>query len=896
MRKLLLVVLFLFALLVVDSVYLAAITFLQWLQGANLENSVFQFVFLAHLALGVTIIIPVIVYSIMHLRRAIGRRNRLAVRLGLALFATVLVLLASGILLTRGVPLVELQHPVARSTAYWLHVAAPLVACWLFVMHRLAGRPIRWTAGIGIATISLVLSVAGVLLAANRGTGDLPQGNFLPSLARTSTGELIAAEHLMSDDYCAGCHSDIHDQWRYSAHRFASFNNPAYLFSVRNTRRVALERDGDVSAARFCAGCHDPVPLFSGAFDEPDFDDEHHPTAHAGITCVACHAIESLGSPRGNSDYVIAAPEHYPFAFSDSQFLNWVNGLLIKGKPAFHKHTFMKDFHRESEFCGTCHKVHLPEELNDYKWLRGQNHYDSFLLSGVSGHGVQSFYYPERAVSRCAECHMPLVPSEDLAARTVDATGALAVYAHHFPAANTAVPHLLDLPDEVNEHHRAMLKDALRVDVFAIRAGADIDAPVTAPIRPRIPALTPGETYVIDIVVRNLRVGHLFTEGTADSNEVWLDLTVTAGDQVIGRSGAIDPVDGEVDPWSHFVNAYVLDREGNRIDRRNAEDIFTKLYDHQIPPGAADVVHYRLRVPENAVGPVTVTADLRYRKFDTTYVRAFQGDAFSGNDLPIVTIASDEVALPVTGAEIIGDSPTVPAWQRWNDYGIGFLRKPDRSTLRQAEAAFREVSALDKADGALNLGRTFFREGRLDEAATELRKAASQGAHPWSVAWFSALVEVQNGELDTAIGRFYDLVDTQFAEARKRGFDFSRDYRLQNTLAQALFERAKLANSAEAANEFLQAAVKHFSITLQLDPENLAAHYGLAQAYTRLGKPDLADQHRKLHAIYRPDDNARDRAIGAARRRNAAANHAAEAVVIYDLQRTPAQQMTTGSR
>ena len=26
-------------------------------------------------------------------------------------------------------------------------------------------------------------------------------------------------------------------------------------------------------------------------------------------------------------------------------------------------------------------KVHLPEELNHYKWLRGQNHYDSFLLS-----------------------------------------------------------------------------------------------------------------------------------------------------------------------------------------------------------------------------------------------------------------------------------------------------------------------------------------------------------------------------------------------------------------------------------------------------------------------------------------------------------------------------------
>ena len=40
-----------------------------------------------------------------------------------------------------------------------------------------------------------------------------------------------------------------------------------------------------------------------------------------------------------------------------------------------------------------------------------------------------------------------------------------------------------------------------------------------------------------------------------------------------------------------------------------------------------------------------------------------------------------------------------------------------------------------------------------------------------------------------------------------------------------------------------------------------------------------------LHAIYKPDDNARDRAITAARRADPAADHAAEAVTVYDLQR-----------
>ena len=890
LRKLLLVVLFLFAVLVIDSVYLVSITFLQWLLDKNLENSVFQFVFLAHLGLGVAIIVPVLVYSVMHLRRAYWRPNRMAVRLGLWLFAITVLLLVSGILLTRGIPIVEVQDPAIRTALYWMHVIAPLVACWLFVLHRLAGRRIRWSAGIGITLASVVLSLGGVWIAAQQKPAETPQGNFFPSLARTSDGSLIPAQHLMSDDYCAGCHGDIHEQWQYSAHRFASFNNPAYLFSVRNTRRVAMERDGDVMAARFCAGCHDPVPLFSGAFDEPDFDDENHPTAQAGLTCVACHAIESLGSPRGNADYVISAPQHYPFAFSDNAFLGWVNGLLIKGKPSFHKRTFMKDFQREPEFCGTCHKVHLPEELNKYKWLRGQNHYDAFLLSGVSGHGVRSFYYPDRAITTCGECHMPLAASDDLAARTRNEDGLLAIRSHNFAAANTAIPYLLEFPDYVNEEHAAMLRGALRVDIFALHRGDDVDAEMMAPLRPNLPAVIPGETYKLDVVVRNLRVGHLFTEGTADSNEVWLDVTVKNGGRTIGRSGALAPHDRAVDPWSHFVNAYVLDRQGNRIDRRNAEDIFTKLYDHQIPPGATDVVHYRLQIPEQASGEITVSVSLRYRKFDTTYVRAFQGEAFETNDLPIVTIAADEIVLPVGGEAVTVEAPGIPEWQRWNDYGIGFLRKPGRGALRQAEAAFREVSALGRADGAMNLARTFIAEGRLDEAGDALRDAGAQGAYPWSVAWFSGLVDMQNGELDAAIETFGSLIETQFEEARSRGFDFSRDYVLRNKLAQALFERAKIARSDEESSRYLDMAAAHFEEALRLDPENLAAHYGLAQVYSRLSRPDLEAKHRELHNTYRPDNNARDLAIGAARRRDAAANHAAESIVIYDLQRPGAPE------
>ena len=71
------------------------------------------------------------------------------------------------------------------------------------------------------------------------------------------------------------------------------------------------------------------------------------------------------------------------------------------------------------------------------------------------------------------------------------------------------------------------------------------------------------------------------------------------------------------------------------------------------------------------------------------------------------------------------------------------------------------------------------------------------------------------------------------------------------------------------------------------DPENVAAHYGLAQAYADLGREAEAATHRALHAKYKPDDNARDRAVALARRRDPAADRAANSVVIYPLKPGP---------
>jgi hypothetical protein len=906
LAKLLFVVFGLFALLAVNSFYLLAVRALEAATDKVYQNWFYLLMFLAHLALGALLVVPVVVFGIAHARNAWNRPNRRAVRVGIGLLATALLLLASGIVLTRIEGVLVVKDPTTRSVAYWVHVITPLVAAWLFVLHRLAGRRIKWRVGLRWAAVAGVFA-AGMLALHSQ---DPRQWNvagpasgeryFFPSLARTATGNFIPAKVLMADSYCAQCHADVHEAWQHSVHRFSSFNNPPYLASVRETRKVSLARDGDLRAARWCAGCHDPVVFYSGRFDDPEFDDVNDPTGQAGITCTTCHAITHVNSVRGNADYTIEEPLHYPFAFSDSAMLRWLNRQLVVAKPELHRKTFLKPLHRTAEFCSTCHKVHLPPELNHYKFLRGQNHYDTFLLSGVSGHGVASFYYPPKATPTCQGCHMTTADSDDFGARDFDPTdAALEVHDHMFPSANTAIPHLVGMPDWVLEKHRAFNDGVMRIDLFGLKEGGTIDSPLVAPLRPQVPPLVPGRSYLVEAVIRTVKMGHPFTQGTADSNEVWVDAIVSSGGRVIGRSGGLGP-GNEVDPWSHFVNVYMLDRNGNRIDRRNAQDIFTPLYNHQIPPGAADVVHFRLDVPADVTGPITVDLKLRYRKFDTTYMRHVYGPE-TVNELPVLTLAADSVTFPV-GTGVVPENPPSPIdeWQRWNDYGIGLLRKAGtkaRGELAGAEAAFRRVEELGRPDGPLNLARVYLAEGRVADAAVDALGRASKFEPPapsWTLAWLSGLVDKQNGQLDQAITAFESILAASGPELRERGFDFSKDYNLLNELGSALFERAKLERGEarrQARVAYLERAVATFGRTLALDPENVPAHFNLALLYAQLGDAAKAQEHRELHQRYKPDDNARDRVIAIHRSRNPAANHAAEAIVLYDLRRPEAYEL-----
>jgi tetratricopeptide (TPR) repeat protein len=842
LRPFLWIILISFALLGANGAYLSSVTALTWLRGTTQQTPFYMLMVALHLVLGFLLIVPFIIFGTTHLATSWKRPNRAAVRFGLGLLGASLVILASGLILVR-LGGFEVRDPRLRDVGYWLHVLTPLAAVALYVKHRLAGPRIRWhwfrRISFAVAGFVILMGILHFQDPRKFGVKGPREGKryFYPSEAITATGKFIPAKTLMMDGYCMKCHQDAYSGWFHSAHHLSSFNNPAYRSSVRETRRVSLAADNSTQAARWCAGCHDPVPFFSGEFDDPNYDDVNNPTSQAGITCTTCHSITNVNDTRGNAAYTIEEPEHYPFATSDDPLLQWINNALVKAKPEMHRKTFLRPILRDPKFCSTCHKVGLPFGVTHYRdFVRGQNHYDSYHLSGVSGHGARSFYYPEVARTNCNECHMELKPSRDFGAKDFSGKGGRQIHDHLFIGANTALATMVGNKEIAERHARFLSDKKVRIDIFGLREGGVIDGKLLGPIRPETPTLKPGGKYLVETVVRTLLIGHPLSQGTADSNEIWVELVARAGGKIIGRSGGIG-ADGQVDPFSHFINIYMLDRDGNRIDRRNPQDIFVQLYNKQIPPGAGQVVHFGLEVPQSVAGPITLEANLNYRKFDRTYMNYVYGKG-AGPELPVVVMARDGVQLPVEGGPSATNepSPIQPAWQRYNDYGIGLLLEGGTSggqkgELKQAEQIFLKVTEMGPEDGWVNLARVYQKEGRIPEALAALEKAASHEkvAAPWVINWLSGQINARNGQLEQAIERFQSVLSTKIPE---RNFDFSLDYEVNNELAIALYARAiRESPSSSERLDFLRKTVAAYRRTLAIDSENVTAHYGLGRAY-----------------------------------------------------------------
>src|SRR5262249_9518996 len=142
------------------------------------------------------------------------------------------------------------------------------------------------------------------------------------------------------------------------------------------------------------------------------------------------------------------------------------------------------------------------------------------------------------------------------------------------------------------------------------------------------------------VVVRTRKIGHFFPGGTVDAFDVWLELQGKDADgRVVYWSGQVaNEGKGPVEEGAHFYKSDQLDEQGNPIHKRNAWQSRSVLYVRLIPPGAADVAHFRIKVPKDARGPITLSARLNYRKFAHYYTQfVYAGEPKRGQDPSLIS-------------------------------------------------------------------------------------------------------------------------------------------------------------------------------------------------------------------------------------------------------------------
>ncbi|MCB9751668.1 MAG: hypothetical protein H6713_16975 [Myxococcales bacterium] len=565
-------------------------------------------VFWAHVVLGALACAGLVVYTPLHLRRVAKTRAAAARVSGWILLALACGGALSGVAAL--VPELTLERSLGAGGVAALRVSHFAFGGGLLALlwtHRMqAPKDVPGLAEIA-ASLLLVLGVVGWAGAARRGPSERggAQSPVDPASAlRVADAAAPAVELLAETTRCADCHPAIVAQWEASAHRFASFANPFYLHALRT-----LDGLRGREATKFCAACHDPLPLLAGVFDSGAPLADSLPWADRGVTCLVCHAAVHGGDGGGNGDFTLATPTPLWPGVASPAPASGLAQLLVRARPDAHVARLGGAAALGDALCGTCHEVALPAEITAYRFLPGFNDFDAWQGSPFS-HEI-ALPLGQADPETCRSCHMRRVPADDPAARGGT------VLDHRFAAANLALAQ-----HNHDERWLARARDGLA------EAGASA-VPIAAStgeyqglLYGEGATLPTGAELVIHALVRATGVGHDFPGGTVDSHETWVELEVVdASGRTLARHGA--PLeDGGPPPDAHVLRARPLDEDGAPITERDAFRSRTVLYRHLAPAGAGEVVRYALTIPNDARGPVTITTRLWFRKFAREFIAA----------------------------------------------------------------------------------------------------------------------------------------------------------------------------------------------------------------------------------------------------------------------------------
>jgi len=631
---------------------------------------------LLHTLAGIVLLMPLAWYFVRHWQDYSGQAMSDVLLLGYVGLVALAVCALSGVAVTwqgllgaRTTPLLRYVHLI--STLIALAAAVPhILISWL----RRRGSEFAKPAAVWL-TQSVIVCLAGAVLTAaltfaysgtkykNQFPADYhylygKNRPFAPSLARTATGGAFDARSLSGSDTCgsSGCHTQIYDEWKPSAHRYAAMD-PIF----QGIQNVMAKQNGPEST-RYCGGCHDPISLFSGTKNILVENLTGLEGFKEGISCVSCHSIQKTDI-QGNAHYTITQPGEYLWQWSGNGTAGAVaRNFLIRTWPSQHNR-LSKRMYKKPEYCAACHKQFIDQEVNRVGWVQLQNQYDNWAASHWNKKG------DARATVECRECHMPLVASTDPAAGDSTDYNRTANdgkhRSHRFLAANNFVPALLHLDGA--RKHLELTESWLRgrFEIPEIKSkwaeGPVVKLRIEAPA-----AVAPGQKLPVRVVLVSNKVGHDYPTGPLDMIQSWVELQVQdQSGQTVFSSGKRDQRNFLV-PGTFLFKAEPVDQYGNLIDRHNLWEMVGVRYRRSLFPGYSDTVEYNVLCPSggpraeprdigaarefslHAAGPGTlrISATLQYRKIDQFLLNYVMGEK-AGLTAPAVDIANATALVSV---------------------------------------------------------------------------------------------------------------------------------------------------------------------------------------------------------------------------------------------------------
>jgi tetratricopeptide (TPR) repeat protein len=236
-------------------------------------------------------------------------------------------------------------------------------------------------------------------------------------------------------------------------------------------------------------------------------------------------------------------------------------------------------------------------------------------------------------------------------------------------------------------------------------------------------------------------------------------------------------------------------------------------------------------MPPSSAGPITITATVRYRRFDQHFMDFGMGKHF---EQPIVDMASQTRVIQTGENRPVTPGPEEnKEWMRWNNYGIALL---DAQQYAASAGAFERVTKLrpDYADAYTNLAIVQIQWQRYNDARPNLEKALALSPGNARALYYRALVERNLGNMDMAIADLQKVV-TNFPRSRDahRELGFSYYQLHKYDLARVEYQKVQ-----------------------SIEPYDLSAHYILSIVYRRLGLNDLSREQAAIFADHKDDPTA----------------------------------------